>query len=104
MHIGNVLKLVDPYGRYVSSVLCFEDCMCYKSMIVKPLKRVAGLVEGKYILIDDNIANVLINKGNSILISPYRGNSHDTELLKILNFLVSQCYCVDITKSIDSLY
>jgi 5'(3')-deoxyribonucleotidase len=65
---------------------------------------VKGLVKGNYILVDDNIANVLINKGHSILISPYIGNSEDSELLKLLNFLQEQKESSDITKDIEQLY
>jgi tellurite resistance protein len=65
---------------------------------------VKGLVKGNYLLIDDNIANVLINKGHSILISPYTGNSEDSELLKLLNFLQEQKDLSDITANIEQLY
>jgi hypothetical protein len=99
-----MLKLVDPNGRYINTILSFENCVNYKGMVLKPLQRVEGLIKGKYIFIDDNIANVLMNKGNSILISPYKGNCHDIELLKILYYLLDQSKFADITKSIDSLY
>ena len=102
-YVANILKLVDPY-EYISSILSFENCINYKSMVLKPLQRVEGLIKGKYVFIDDNIANVLVNKGHSILISPYKGNFQDIELLKILNYLLDQCKFGDITKSIDSLY
>ena len=78
--------------------------MIYRELVLKPLKRVVGLDEKCYVIIDDNIANILVNKGNGILISPYDGSSDDFELLKISNFLLGKNDKDDIRDGIDSLY
>ena len=98
------MKHIDPKDKYINAILSFDDCVSYQGIVLKPLQRVKGLVKGNYLLVDDNIANVLINQGSSILISPFRGSPDDSELLKLLNFLQEQKESSSIASNIEQLY
>ena len=63
-----------------------------------------NLDKRKYLLVDDNIVNVMVNKGNSILISPYVGDPLDVELGKLMDFLSMAMESSDITKCIPMIF
>ena len=99
-----MLGYVDPKRKYIGRVLSYTDCINMGCLSLKPLSKVIGLCKAHYLLVDDNIANVLINRDNAILISPYKGDPSDTELLKLTHFLIDQQDKPDITTSVNTLY
>jgi hypothetical protein len=99
-----MLGCIDPKRRYIRHVLSYTDCINIGFLSLKPIRRIMGLNKAHYLLVDDNIANVLINKDNAILISPYKGDPQDTELLKLTHFLLDQHDKSDIASGINKLY
>lgn len=63
-----------------------------------------GISEKSYLLIDDNIVNVMANIRNSILISPYIGNPLDMELSKLMEFLTATSKDNDMRESIPLIF
>ena len=73
-------------------------------MSLKLLNGIFGIDKKSYVLIDDCAFQIVINAANSILISPYLGNSSDNELRKLCHFLESKANSDDIRCEISDIF
>ena len=100
----DAIDTFDPFRKYISGCLTYYDCLSYKGLRLKIIKGNIGIDPANYVLIDDNIMNVLANKENAILILPYHGDKSDSELNALSNFLVSKVEASDIRNEISEIF
>ena len=83
--------------------MAIAECVQHKGLIVKSLNGF-GLDIHRYLMVDDNFYSIAANPTNSILISSYKGDQKDSELLYLMKFLIVKCDTVDIRKEIDDIF
>jgi hypothetical protein len=103
-YIQRIIEVIDPTHIWIRAALCKEDCISKNGLLLKVINGYDKIGSCNYVLVDDNIANVMANEGNSILICPYKDDSNDIELYKLMNFLLSLADTVDIRKEIRQLF
>ena len=100
----DAIDTFDPFRKYIGGCLTYFDCLSYKGLRLKIIKGNIGIDPTKYVLIDDNIMNVLANRDNAILILPYNGDQKDTELNTLSDFLISKAEVEDIRSEITQIF
>ena len=103
-YVEDCVDTFDPFRKYITGCLTMQDCCVFKGLVIKILKGIKDLDPASYILIDDNILNIIANKANSILISPYYSDRSDSELMVIADFLETRSQSVDIRKCITEIF
>jgi TFIIF-interacting CTD phosphatase-like protein len=103
-YIQRIIDVLDPAHYWIKAALCKEDCISKNGLLLKVINGYDKISSRNYILVDDNIANVMANEENSILICPYKDDNNDIELYKLMNFLLCIVNTDDIRKEIRQVF
>lgn len=84
-----VVKFLDPERRFITSILCSEDCIelpCGDR--IKDLRAIGDRDLSSILIVDNSIINFAFQFENGIPITPFVGDENDQELLFLTNYLI----------------
>lgn len=83
-----IVKALDPEREVISCILSRENCINRDGIQLKDLRIIDGKELKDMIIVDNTIACFSDQIDNGIYVPSFYGNANDTELLKIMIFLI----------------
>ena len=91
-----IIDYLDPKKRYISYLLHRSHCTIIKTLITKDLRILNNRLAKNLVILDNSILSFATNIENGIYIPSYDGNPKDSELLKIIDFLIKIADVTDV--------
>lgn len=104
-YANEVIKLLDPEGKYFSLRLFREHChMTKEEICMKDLRILKGRDPKNMIIVDNSIYCYGFNLNNGIPILPFYGDFEDTQLRELESFLFQAMKFNDMRSIVSKVF